>query len=215
MRNVLKLFPIILLTGCGTITVPAAVQTSDGIALIGTTTAAISGGVFSVSTADQKIRCGGTYDALDTSPTISVPFTCSDGRYGNAIVTRARDGMSGSGSASLSDGSTAQLAFGNGAGSVLSTAASGSGSFSAFQSPAVTETPQVASDTARIYSGNCPTPDSVDAAGKRCGDRSAASRAGGYNGYGSWAGTGSYGGTVNVRGYYRKGHYVRSYTRRR
>ncbi|WP_454850507.1 hypothetical protein [Rhizobium binxianense] len=70
----------------------------------------------------------------------------------------------------------------------------------------------------RTYTGNCPTPESLDAAGHRCGARSAASRAGGYDGYGSWANTPSYssGGTVNVRGYYRKdGTYVRGYTRRR
>lgn len=68
------------------------------------------------------------------------------------------------------------------------------------------------------YTGNCPTPESLDAAGHRCGARSAGSRPGGYDGYGSWArSTPSYGGgTTYVRGYYRKnGTYVRPHTRRR
>jgi predicted secreted protein len=70
--------------------------------------------------------------------------------------------------------------------------------------------------SSRAYTGNCPTPESLDAAGHRCGARSAASRPGGYSGYGTWATSARSYGTVNVRGYYRKnGTYVRSYSRRR
>lgn len=90
-------------------------------------------------------------------------------------------------------------------------------------SPAyATSSPNYASTPSRTYVGNCPTPDSYDAAGRRCGGRSAASRPGGYNGYGSWAPTykssyrASSGGSTFVRGYYRRnGTYVRSHTRRR
>lgn len=68
----------------------------------------------------------------------------------------------------------------------------------------------------RIYTGNCPTPESIDAAGRRCGGRSAASRPGGYDGYGSWASSPgrSYGGTTYVRGHMRNGKWVNGYTRR-
>ncbi|MGO8054983.1 hypothetical protein [Rhizobium leguminosarum] len=56
-----------------------------------------------------------------------------------------------------------------------------------------------------------------DAAGRRYGARSAASRPGGYDGYSSWARPAPrYGGSVYVRGHYRKnGTNVRNYTRRR
>lgn len=67
----------------------------------------------------------------------------------------------------------------------------------------------------RPYAGNCPIPASIAADGSRCGARSAASRSGGYDGYGSWANQPNYG-TVFVRGYYRKdGTYVRAHWRRR
>lgn len=67
----------------------------------------------------------------------------------------------------------------------------------------------------RTYTGNCPTPESIAADGSRCGARSAASRPGGYDGYGSWS-TPNYrsGGSTYVRGHYRNGSYVRPHYRR-
>lgn len=110
---------LLLLSACGSMTLPAAVRLSDGTSMVGTTTAAVSGGTFKVATADGSLKCGGTYNALDTSPTISVPVTCSNGKFGRAVVTRAADGMSGSGYVATSDGRTGQVAFGNNADVVL------------------------------------------------------------------------------------------------
>lgn len=119
MKNSLLLLLLGVLTGCGSLTVPAAVRLSDGTAMVGTTTASVSGGTFKVATADGSINCGGNYNALDMSPTISVPVTCSDGKLGRAVVTRSADGMSGSGYVETSDGRTGRVAFGNNADSVL------------------------------------------------------------------------------------------------
>lgn len=70
------------------------------------------------------------------------------------------------------------------------------------------------STSSRIYTGNCPTPDSYDAAGRRCGARSAASRVGGYSSYGTWANSyKSSGGSTYVSGHYRGGKYVRPHYR--
>ncbi|MUT27296.1 MULTISPECIES: hypothetical protein [Mesorhizobium] len=107
------------LTACGSVTLPAAVKLSDGTSMVGTTTAAVSGGTFKVATADGALTCSGTYDALDTTPIISVPVTCSNGKLGSAVVTRAADGMSGSGYIETSDGRTGLVAFGNNADRVL------------------------------------------------------------------------------------------------
>lgn len=233
-----------LLSACGTITLPAAVKMSNGEALMGTTTAAISGGKFQVATPRGDVTCSGDYDALDTRPVITAPVRCSDGRYGTITVLRAPDGMSGTGSVRLADGATGNVAFGRAASSVIEPVAfppapaaepvavspGVSPQYALTTSDANGSAPTVdrgpttygavgggySSSSGRVYTGNCPTPESLDAAGHRCGARSAASRPGGYDGYGSWATTPSYGGTVSVRGYYRKnGTYVRSYTRRR
>lgn len=209
MRSVM-LLALVGLAGCGSITLPTAARFEDGTALTGTATAAVSGGTFQLSQPGGTLSCNGTYDALDTSPTITIPVTCSDGRYGSAVITRARDGMSGTGSFITSDGKRGVVAFGNNAGTILN---------SSYPSYAAAS-PSYSSS--RVYTGNCPTPDSLDAAGRRCGARSAASRAGGYDGYGSWAPSynrsySSYGGgSTFVRGYYRRnGTYVRSHYRRR
>lgn len=230
-----------LLAGCGTITLPAAVKMTNGEAMIGTTTAAISGGRFEVASPAGDVSCSGNYDALDTRPVITAPVRCSDGRYGTIEVLRAPDGMSGSGHVRLADGTAGNVAFGRAAATVISATSS----YPAAPAPALASAPidnapsplaalstnnSSAAPTSasygvgtgvpssgRIYNGNCPTPESLDAAGRRCGLRSAASRPGGYDGYGSWATpVRSYGGSVYVRGYYRKnGTYVRGYSRRR
>ena len=76
----------------------------------GTTTAAISGGSFNVS--NGTLSCGGTYNALDYSPTISAPVLCNDGRKGIITVTRDASGMSGGGHFTLTDGTTGDFIFG-------------------------------------------------------------------------------------------------------
>lgn len=230
MTRFLFAMPLVFLAGCGSVTLPAAVKTSDGRSLVGTTTAAMSGGTFSVATADRKLTCSGTYDALDTSPTISVPVTCSDGRYAKAIVTRSPDGRSGYGNAVLSDGTIAVVAFGNRAGDVLATTpmpatATPSGTTAVEATPTTTTSgdPVYAStshggggtSSGGSYTGNCPTPDSLDSAGRRCGARSAASRPGGYDGYSASTMPSYSSGSTYVRGHYRKGRWVSGYYRRR
>ncbi len=109
----------LLLSSCGSYTTPAAVKFDDGTALLGTTTAAISGGHFQLSTPDKSLICGGTYDALDMKTVITIPVSCNDGRYGSAVITRNRDGLGGRGYVTTSDGKRGVVAFGNNAGAIL------------------------------------------------------------------------------------------------
>ncbi|MDZ5448636.1 hypothetical protein [Labrys sp. ZIDIC5] len=101
----------IMLAGCST-TLPVAVVTKGvpGGIMRGTTTAALSGGTFGVSSGN--LRCSGSYDAMDTSPTISMPVLCSDGRKGIITATRDNSGMSGGGRFTLNDGTTGDFMFG-------------------------------------------------------------------------------------------------------
>jgi|ERR1700733_402989 len=75
------------------------------VVMRGTTTASLSGGSFSLS--NGLLTCGGAYNALDTSPTISIPVLCSDGRKGIITATRDNSGMSGGGHFTLNDGTLA------------------------------------------------------------------------------------------------------------
>ena len=90
------------LAGCA-VTEPVAVVSKGvpGGIMRGTTTAAISGGSFNVS--NGTLSCGGTYDALDYSPTITAHhchsrqqrrergghFTLSDGTTGDFLFGEA------------------------------------------------------------------------------------------------------------------------------
>jgi hypothetical protein len=130
---------LIAISGCGSYTTPASIRTSSGEVLIGTTTASLSGGTFEVSDG-ANLRCAGTYDALDTRPTISAPVMCNDGRSGVVTVTRTPDGRSGSGTATLSDGTTATVGFGSLAASVADPAPSVSRSGTSGFPPASTPT---------------------------------------------------------------------------
>jgi hypothetical protein len=67
----------------------------EGEVLRGTTTAALDGGSFNAS--NGKLNCGGSYNSLDTSPTISMPILCFGGRRGIIIATRDNSGTSGAG----------------------------------------------------------------------------------------------------------------------
>ncbi len=230
----------LLLASCGSLTVPAAVKMDSGEALIGTTTAAVSGGTFTVNNPSGSVGCSGTYDALDTRPTLSAPFRCSDGRYGTITVLRSPGGRGGSGTVLLADGGRGPVAFGDQASSVLQPSLTGTselaslGAAGGFGMQPSTGSSSLASNSSvpvtysttylpsyggvssgRVYTGNCPTPESLDAAGRRCGARSAASRPGGYDGYSSWASPRYSGGSTYVRGHYRNGHYVRGHYRRR
>lgn len=104
------------LAACATsITEPVAVVSKDvpGGILRGTTTAGLSGGSFSVS--NGQLSCGGTYDALDASPAISIPVLCNDGRKGIITAVRDPNGLSGGGHFSLNDGTSGDFMFGTAA----------------------------------------------------------------------------------------------------
>jgi hypothetical protein len=101
MRGLILIGSGLALAGCA-ITEPVAVVSKGipGGVMRGTTTASLSGGSFSVS--NGSLTCGGDYNALDSSPTISIPVLCSDGRKGIIIATRDNSGMSGGGHFTLS-----------------------------------------------------------------------------------------------------------------
>ncbi|HEV2336090.1 MAG TPA: hypothetical protein VGS13_11370 [Stellaceae bacterium] len=99
----------LLLTGCS-ITEPVVVIGKKGEILRGTATASLAGGSFQVT--NGKLTCGGSYDSLDTSLTISMPVLCSDGRRGIVIATRDKDGISGAGTVRLDDGEKGTFMFG-------------------------------------------------------------------------------------------------------
>jgi hypothetical protein len=112
MRVAFCLLAAVVVGGCA-ITEPVVVIDKTGRTLRGTTTASLSGGSFNVT--DGKLSCGGDYDALDTSSTISMPVLCSDGRRGIIIATRDNSGLSGAGTARMTDGSEATFMFGRAA----------------------------------------------------------------------------------------------------
>jgi hypothetical protein len=95
--------------GC-TVTEPVVVIGQDGQILKGTATASLSGGSFHVT--NGTLTCGGGYDSLDTSLTITFPVQCSDGKRGIVIVTRDQSGLSGAGTVRLTDGSESTFMFG-------------------------------------------------------------------------------------------------------
>jgi hypothetical protein len=80
----------------------------------GTSTANWNGeGSFNVS--NGKLKCGGTYNSTDQSPTITTPVLCNDGRKGIVIATRDNSGTSGGGTLTLNDGTTGSFIFGTAA----------------------------------------------------------------------------------------------------
>jgi hypothetical protein len=115
VRGLLLFTSALVLAGCA-ITEPVAVVSKGipGGIMRGTATASVSGGSFSVT--NGALTCGGDYNAFDTSPTISIPVLCSDGRKGIVIATRDNSGMSGGGHFTLNDGTTGDFMFGTAAG---------------------------------------------------------------------------------------------------
>jgi hypothetical protein len=102
----------LFLAGCS-ITEPVVVIGKNGEVPRGTATAALDGGSFNVS--NGKVSCGGSYNSLDTSPTISMPVLCSDGRRGIVITTRDASGTSGAGTVRMTDGEEGTFMFGRAA----------------------------------------------------------------------------------------------------
>jgi hypothetical protein len=128
--------------------------------------------------------CSGRYDTSATS-SIELPINCNDGRAGTASLSNAAS-ASGHGRYRLSDGSEGTIAFAD-----LSSKAIGVLENTAQTSPAIVRSADSILDDDRVktvisasrsnYPGNCPCPYDRDTAGKRCGKRSAYSRAGGYS----------------------------------
>lgn len=114
MRQVALILVAFAAAGCS-ITVPVAIvgKEMQNDVMRGTATATPSGGTFSAR--NSKTSCSGSYDAWDTSATITMPVVCSDGRKGVVIATRNRNGISGGGTYTLSDGSTGTFIFGEAA----------------------------------------------------------------------------------------------------
>jgi hypothetical protein len=98
--------------GQGDIVLPVSAKMDSGETFKGSTIASRDGGHFSVQSSRHSVKCSGTYDLKDRRPTITLPVKCSDGRTGQAEVTRAPDLMSGWGKVKMSDGSTGRLAIG-------------------------------------------------------------------------------------------------------
>lgn len=118
MKTIIALLGVgIALAGCGSITVPVAVISANGDVMRGTATAAMSGGEFRAAGAlnGRPTTCAGTYDAMNTSLTISMPVLCNDGRKGFVIATRESNGVDGSGRVRLDDGTEADFVFGKAA----------------------------------------------------------------------------------------------------
>jgi hypothetical protein len=115
MRGLIPFVSARALSGCA-ITEPVAVVSKGipGGVMRGTTTASLSGGSFSVS--NGSLTCGGDYNDLDTSPTISIPVLCSDGRKGIITAIRDNSGMSGGRHFTLNDGTSGDFMFGAAAG---------------------------------------------------------------------------------------------------
>jgi hypothetical protein len=100
----------------GPITVPVAVVSKGipGGIMRGTNTASLSEASFNVS--NGTLSCGGSYNPLDTSLTITMTVLCNDGRKGIVIATRDLNGTSGGGRFTLNDGTTGDFIFGEAAG---------------------------------------------------------------------------------------------------
>jgi hypothetical protein len=99
-------------------TVPVAVVTKavPGGIMRGTNTVSLSEGSFTVS--NGTLSCGGSYDPLDMSHTITMTVLCNDGRKGIVIATRNAYGTGGGGTFTLNDGTTGDIIFGAAAGAL-------------------------------------------------------------------------------------------------
>jgi hypothetical protein len=97
------------LSGCA-ITEPVAVIGKNGQILRGTCHASLAGASFQVT--DGRLTCSGSYNGYDTSTTIKMPVSCSDGRKGFVVATRQASGLDGSGKVTLNDGTQADFVFG-------------------------------------------------------------------------------------------------------
>lgn len=170
---------------------------------------------FSIADTANTVVCEGNY-ARKTVLSASGSVNCQDGRTGTLSIATEANGQPTQGTFTLADGTSSTVNFKP----ILGDRHAYGIAYNLAPLPssvAATSNGLGGTWSPRVYTGNCPTPDSLDAAGRRCGARSAASRSGGYDGYRSWASAApSYGtGSTYVRGHYRAGRWVRGYHRRR
>jgi hypothetical protein len=114
-RGLVALAALVTMSCAGPITVPVAVVSKGipGGIMRGTNTFSLSEASFNVS--NGTLSCGGSYNPLDTSLTVTTTVLCNDGRKGIVISTRDRTGMSGGGTFTLNDGTTGSFIFGDAA----------------------------------------------------------------------------------------------------
>lgn len=114
MRGIFAVVALLPLAGCADITAPVAVIGPSGDIYRGTATASWSGeGTFEASRG--KVRCAGTYDPFNPSPTISFQVQCSNGLKGIGTAIREANGIAGAGNIRMSDGTDWRFVFGRAA----------------------------------------------------------------------------------------------------
>jgi hypothetical protein len=95
------------------ISFPVTGRLSDGRILIGEATARSDGtGRFQVR-APGTFRCEGGYDPFAASASMVIPFACSDGRRGEAVVAIGMDRSSAWGHVRLDNGVTGHVVIGD------------------------------------------------------------------------------------------------------
>ena len=96
----------------GDVVLPISAKMNTGETFKGFTIASRDGGHFSAQSSRHAVKCSGSYDPRDRRPTVTLPVECSDGRTGQAEITRTPDLMAGRGTVKLSDGSSGRLTVG-------------------------------------------------------------------------------------------------------
>jgi hypothetical protein len=95
------------------VALPIIAKMNTGETFQGSTIASkAKGGHFEVRSSRGSTTCAGNYDLSDRGAIMTYSFKCSDGRTGNAIVSRAADLMSAKGKVRLSDGSNGSVIVG-------------------------------------------------------------------------------------------------------
>lgn len=110
MRMPIILVVMLSVAGCD-ISEPVAAIGPKGQVFKGSATASVAnGGYFSVT--NGQITCAGTYDDMSPSLTVSFPVTCSNGQKGLGTSVRDANGLTGSGTIRMDDGTDWRFVFG-------------------------------------------------------------------------------------------------------
>ena len=115
MKVAMKFSKIILATsflltaGC-TVSAPVTGRFANGSPLEGVATGSING-EGTVQVRGVGLECNGTYNALSSARSLTVPLTCSDGATGLAQVDRDESLAAGSGTFDLSNGQSGVFSF--------------------------------------------------------------------------------------------------------